>query len=315
MEKSNDFLSRMFDAEQEVPVTFDGNGFHDIRNNGPEIFLWVEEHKGYIPAELLISKSKIDPENMDYSLFEFFNQNTPVGTPFFKRTLRNSDHNLVKKDAKVMTWVSLAYEKAKQNTNLPMFDKSNLSENFLIEVAQMSSDKDQTVQIFSYLKKLGIQLVLVKNIPGADVDGFVTRTESGNPMVALSLRYKRLDNFWFTLLHELAHILLHMDKSNDFFIVDQIFGQEGEAVDMNLNEIEDEANFFAREAIIPRKIWNRSSVKQTKNKITIYELAEKLSIHPALVAGRLQWETKNYALYREIVDQIDVRELLGDYWE
>ena len=37
------------------------------------------------------------------------------------------------------------------------------------------------------------------------------RRYNGAPVAALTLRYDRLDNFWFTLLHELAHIALHMD--------------------------------------------------------------------------------------------------------
>ena len=62
-----------------------------------------------------------------------------------------------------------------------------------------------------FLLKSGIHFVVEWHLPHTHLDGAAIRLPDGSPLVALTLRHDRLDNFWFTLCHELAHIALHLD--------------------------------------------------------------------------------------------------------
>ena len=75
--------------------------------------------------------------------------------------------------------------------------------------------------------------------------------EDSTPAVGLTLRYDRIDNFWFCLLHELAHIVLHLGKENQNLFVDDMdirvsgIGKQ--------NDIENEADSLATESLIPNE--------------------------------------------------------------
>src|ERR1044071_7576095 len=58
------------------------------------------------------------------------------------------------------------------------------------------------------LKNKGISVVIMPPLPGTFLDGAAMASPSGVPVVGLTLRHDRIDNFWYTLLHELAHVCL-----------------------------------------------------------------------------------------------------------
>ena len=107
------------------------------------------------------------------------------------------------------------------------------------------------------------------------------------PIVALTLRHDRLDNFWFALMHELVHIQKHLRPSH-MFIADNLDDKTRSTKD------EQEADRGARNALIPGSEWDRSAVKSTHTAEDALALADKLRIHAAIVAGRVRFETDNW---------------------
>ena len=72
-----------------------------------------------------------------------------------------------------------------------------------------------------FLANHGIHLVYLEHLPRTHLDGAALQLADGTPVIGLTLRYDRLDNFWFCLLHELAHIGRHMSgTSNEAFVDD-----------------------------------------------------------------------------------------------
>lgn len=266
---------------------------------------WFENNKRNIPMPYLIDKNRVDPENTEFSAFSFFYKNAPKSQKFFKKTVRETDKNIAKKEALRATWIALVMHKS-ESLELPRYEKIR-DVDFLSEVVRLSSNIGNISNVFEVLREKGIGLVIEKYIQGSEVDAIVTVNESGNPIIGMSLRYDRIDNFWFSLVHELAHLIYHISESDNLIVDD--FNPENHTQE---DEIENEANYITRQAIIPSKIWNRSELKKFATKKGIYMLADKLQIHPALVAGRAQWETKKFYLYREIVDEVSVRKLLEE---
>jgi HTH-type transcriptional regulator/antitoxin HigA len=75
---------------------------------------------------------------------------------------------------------------------------------------------------------------------------------------------------------------------------------------------EREADRVASEALIPRAIWRRSSAFHERTPEAIITLANKLKIHPAIVAGRLRNETRNFYQFGQLVGHRQVRVMFDE---
>jgi HTH-type transcriptional regulator/antitoxin HigA len=111
-------------------------------------------------------------------------------------------------------------------------------------------------------------------------------TDKKHPVIGMTIRYDRVDNFWFTLMHELAHIALHRDKNIERYY-DDLDNQSND-------QIEKEADSLAREALVPNSIWENSAASLIPSAIAAESLAKELGVHIAIVAGKMRYEGQNY---------------------
>ena len=95
-------------------------------------------------------------------------------------------------------------------------------------------------------------------------------------MVVLSLRHRRNDIFWFTLFHELCHVLRHSKKET---FVDT----KGSGISLQL---EDEADNFASRVLIPPQLAGK--LRHLSTAAELEEFAEAIGIAPGIVVGRMQ---------------------------
>ncbi|MBE8971161.1 ImmA/IrrE family metallo-endopeptidase [Nostocales cyanobacterium LEGE 12452] len=149
---------------------------------------------------------------------------------------------------------------------------------------------------------MGIVTVIEPHLNGTHLDGAAFFINNTRPVVALTLRYDRLDNFWFVLFHELAHIKLHL-RGNDNVIFDDL----DTAPDGNV--IESQADKFASDNLIPESKWDNALFLMKPTITGIERFARQLNIHPAIVAGRIRRENKNYSIFSELVGSGKVRKL------
>jgi HTH-type transcriptional regulator/antitoxin HigA len=199
-------------------------------------------------------------------------------------------------------WEVLARANARP---LPTAYKSGMVDlEFLRRVARLSWSEEGPWLAQEFLAKHGIHLIWVEHLPRTHLDGAALQLADGTPVIGLTLRYDRLDNFWFCLLHELAHIGRHMDGKYEIFI-DDLSLRDVEGVRRDPQE--DEADKWAVEALIPDAEWQTSRVKDHPSPIAVVELAQRLGIHPAIVAGRVRHETRNFRLLSHFVGRGEVR--------
>lgn len=135
------------------------------------------------------------------------------------------------------------------------------------------------------LARRGVILVLLEHLPGTKIDGGAFWVE-GHPVVALSLRYDRVDSFWFTLLHELAHIVLHKELAVlDVDLVGPTAAPSGEKP-----ATEQEADRKAQEWLVPEQelvqFIRETSPYYSHDRIARF--AEQLGVHVGVLVGRLQ---------------------------
>ena len=126
----------------------------------------------------------------------------------------------------------------------------------------------------------GVAVVFVEGFKNTGIRGVTHWISPDKAVLQLSLRFKSHDHLWFAFFHEAAHILLHSKKG--------IFVENGDTKDLKL---EDEADFFASNILIPQQKWNLFIEKGNNfSKSVIVEFANSVSIHPGIVLARLQRE-------------------------
>ena len=179
-----------------------------------------------------------------------------------------------------------------------------LSLDTLKQVAKLSRDPDGPTSAIDFVRKHGVIVLVIRPIPGTGVDGCAFWSLAERPLIGLSLRHDRLDNFWFTFLHECAHVALHVNGPEDAFADDFDDGSmEGEQ--------EIEANLAAADAAIPRTAWKRSEALRFPSQSNIEHLAAEVGVSPSIVAGRVQFETKNFKIFRELLGQGELTRIFG----
>lgn len=186
------------------------------------------------------------------------------------------------------------------STAIPKF--SGLSKDDLSQFSKMSGDLASPLLMERVLLDRGIILVYERAIPAAKVDGVVFKLKNGNPVIGLSLRYARLDHYWFTLMHELAHVVLH-DEQLSTPIVDDL---DVDSSDL----IEKQANRLAANSMIPSNLWRTCPAKASLKVTDVISFATELRIAPHIVAGRLRRELGRHEVFTDLVHSVNVREML-----
>lgn len=180
---------------------------------------------------------------------------------------------------------------------------------FLRQLARLSWSEEGPRLAKELLAKHGIPLVVVPHLPKTYLDGAALKLADGTPVIGLTLRYDRIDNFWICLLHELAHVGRHMENDGDTAFVDDLTLRD--VVGGREDPKELQADEWAEEALVPRKIWETSAVRQQPTPMSVINLANALQIHPAIVAGKVRHEHRNYRLLSQFVGTGEVRRQFG----
>jgi HTH-type transcriptional regulator/antitoxin HigA len=153
-------------------------------------------------------------------------------------------------------------------------------------------------RVQSALADLGICFVVMPHFQGTHLDGAALRRCDDVPVVGLTLRHDRIDNFWFTLLHELAHVEKHLRKND--IIVDDLDVR-------GTSELEEEADRLASVALVPKDIWDAAALTEFASISEVFELAAKAKVHPAVVAGRWQREHRDFRRFSKLLGRGEVR--------
>ncbi len=211
-------------------------------------------------------------------------------------------------------WVSNIRKKAEEKVLLKKdFKKFQaLTRNDLKEIAAYSNIQDKYLELENILLDYGIILIYCKNIEGMKTDAVTFKLNNGTPVIGMSLRFARYDHFWFTLMHELSHICLHIDLL-DSPIIDSLYDSEDNPIEnIEEDEIEDQANMLARLSLIPRNIWAKCKARFTVSDKLLVDFSTKYNIDVSIVAGFIRYEQQKYFLYKEFQKDILRDKLLGN---
>jgi HTH-type transcriptional regulator/antitoxin HigA len=224
-------------------------------------------------------------------------------TVFCRRTLIERSGKSMDKYA-LWAWTARVLIKAK-SMELLTYNVGTVDKDFMEQVAHLSLFGKGPIEAKKYLAEHGIALVIEPHLPKTHLDGAAMLSSDGRPVIGLTIRHDRIDNFWFNLMHELVHIWKHIKSSDEAFI-DDLDSAPGK------DPREREADLLAGGILIPRNIWKRSDAYRQRTPDSIQELALKLKIHPAIIAGRIRYDAKNYYILSQMVGKGKVRKLFPD---
>lgn len=205
-------------------------------------------------------------------------------------------------------WLGIVTSRAKLISEEWMlkFSSANISEEFINKVAQFSVRPEQARDLPSLLAEKGVVLVFEPGLNGMKTDGVFVVLPNGTPVIALTLRYSRVDYFWYTLLHELAHLHLHYSPEME------VMSDEFDEKTPFASRVEVQADKLALNSIVPRAYWRRTQAYKRRTKSAVEATAKEFGVNPALIAGRLRRE---FDLYNDkdlsnIVNAIDMRAII-----
>lgn len=227
-----------------------------------------------------IIESTADLEHVWSRLLRFFglrdilDYERQVATSLFSRTKRPFSDRMLE------LWVKSAYKQFERINNPHAFDPATLRE-LVPQIRQYTRYMQRgLLTVARALYRAGITVIIQTYLPNTSIRGG-TFVINGKPCIALTNRGRSYPTIWFTLLHELAHVIFHWDKLQSLKF--HITGSD------DLFLVEEEADYFAREILFPADKLNyiRSFIDVPG---IVYKYAEESNVHPSLVYAFYAWE-------------------------
>jgi len=163
---------------------------------------------------------------------------------------------------------------------------------------------EETRHVPRVLSEAGVRFVIVEKLAGSKIDGVCTWLDDNSPVIGLSLRYDRIDNFWFVLRHEIEHVLKRHGLTKA--IIDSDL--EGDNADPEKAENEEEriANAAASEFCVPAAKMQSFYARKYPyfSERDVVGFAKVLHVHPGLVVGQLQHRTGKFAFLRKYLERV-----------
>lgn len=167
-------------------------------------------------------------------------------------------------------------------------------------LARLSAAPNGPTLVAGALAGVGIIFIALRHLPGTYLDGAAMCRRDGTPIIALTIRHDRIDNFWFTLLHEYCHVCHHLNNETNA-ILDDLEVKSAVSED----DIEHQADMFAQKALLPAPL----SAKLVSAELTpedIETIAADAGVHAAIVAGRWQREHSDYRRFSKLLGRGEV---------
>lgn len=202
----------------------------------------------------------------------------------------------------LLAWKTRVLQRAVAENPDTKFNSAAFTAALLKQIAGVSRLKNGPTVAIDLLKSNGIAVVIEPHLPGTFLDGAALKLPDDRPVIGLTLRYDRLDYFWFTLFHELGHVLKHLATGK----------AEGFVDDLKLpakNKCEREADDFARKILVPKHDWKRFVAAGKFDHESVRREAKRMVIDASILAGRLRMEQKDFRILSSLVGNGKVRVL------
>lgn len=256
-----------------------------------------------LPIKELIRNKWISAENAFNELRQMIIDSGSLANSAYHRKTTFGERTA--KEAALFAWESKILFEAKKIITDKKLHYVEYNPSWIKELVSLSLSPKGPLLAQELLLKKGIILVIEPHLEKTYLDGAALLTDEGFPVIGLTLRLNRIDNFWFVLLHELGHVYLHLLTNKFPIFLDEEVGSDSS------DDFEIEANNFSREQLISTNRWSTCVSPVIPKEDIVLNDAKNLQIHPAIIAGRLQFEKSDYTLLSNMLGHGEVRRIFG----
>jgi len=167
------------------------------------------------------------------------------------------------------------------------------------ELSKLTKSAEEARKVPRILAECGVRFLLVETLPNAKIDGVCFWLNDNSPVVALTMRHDRIDNFWFVLRHELEHVLQGHGKHSINIDIELEGDKVGHGQDIPQEErLANEAasSFCVSPTMIEAFIARKAPFFSERD---LLGFSKTIGVHPGIVAGQLQNRTGRYDRFRK----------------
>lgn len=261
-----------------------------------------------------------DPALLDLQMLRFFEKNRKEDVRFVGESTANLAYAARKADYGVTSALQYAWlhqvRHVARTVSAPQYSEAALRGS-LDEIKSFTIDPEDLHEISEVLLRSGVRFVLVEALPGSKIDGVCLWLDE-QPVIGMTMRLDRLDNFCFVLRHEIEHVLCGHGRSVSFAPVDE-FSPDSDLTSDDLPEEERLANAAALEFCIPQHQMESFFIRKHPfiSERDVLGFAARMEVHPAIVVGQIQHRTKKWNWLRKYlvgVRKYLVGRVLTDGW-
>lgn len=265
------------------------------------------------PLREMIRRGWIDPEHRDGSLEQqvcrFFGVQSLEDVPHLDHSAKKTDYLDI--PPAQLAWLFRVRQIASEMH--PSAYSPEKLRNAVSAFKDMRDEPDTVRHVPRLLDEAGVRFVVVEGLPGAQIDGVCLWLNKDAPVIGMSIRFDRIDNFWFVLRHECAHVLHGHGKDHAIVDVDMEGNISSE------NDEEKIANSEAADFCVPaeqiRSFYLRK--KPFFSETDVLAFSKRMKIHPGLAVGQLQRLANRYDLLRKYLVKVRphlARSMMMDGW-
>lgn len=184
---------------------------------------------------------------------------------------------------------------------IPAYSREKLS--LAVEkLRTLTAAPEEVRHVPRILSEAGVRLVFVEPMTGSKLDGVCFWLDNDKPVIGMTLRFDRIDNFWFVLRHEIEHVLQE-DGKNGEFVIDVDVGDDKDG----LTEAELRANEAGADFCVPTDQLENfvARVQPYFSEQKVLQFAQRIGVHPGLVVGQLQRKLGRHDFLRK--HQVKIR--------
>jgi HTH-type transcriptional regulator/antitoxin HigA len=230
-----------------------------------------------------------EPHLMETQIARFFEVDDVMEVPYLSHAARKTNYDDI--EPVELAWLFRVKQIAKEMV-VPRFNRNAL-EHAVESMKALLVAPEETRHVPRFLQECGVRFVVVESLPGSKIDGVCFWLDKNAPVIGMSLRFDRIDNFWFVLRHEIEHVL-----NGD--------GKKKPIVDPNATDIPQEevrANTAAGNFCIPPEemysFFHRKNPYFSRRDVVAF--ARRIKVHPGLIVGQLHYRTQRYSILRDML--------------
>lgn len=260
-----------------------------------------------LPISEMTSRGWISPNTRDFSdvegaLCRFFDVRSLDEVPDLRYATKKTDSESPITPIQ-RAWIRRVVQIASEQVTTARYTPA-ATRNAVENLSSLLLSAEEARKVPRILSECGIRFVIVEPLKSGKIDGVCLWLDDKSPVIALSMRFDRIDNFWFVLRHEIEHVLRGHGKKSP--VIDSELD-----VTCSISQEEREANEAAADFCVPQQRMDQLIARKGSmvSKLDLLGFANTIRVHPGIVAGQVQRRTGRFNTFRE--HQVKIRSIVS----